>query len=906
MSRSTTAGAGSPPTDANLDRVVDPATARVLEIDALLDLLAGGAQTEMGAGRVGGLQPSTQIDEIEARLDAVEATRDWAAKNGYLSLSAASPLEPILRRLHTAGIVLHSEELLAVGRTAGVARELRRRLADAGASALGRLARATPDLSHLVGHIDGLFDPDGEVCDDASPALARARRRGGRLRSELRTRMDKLAHDDRLRDVLSESLVTERAGRYVLPVRSGRREAVEGIVHDSSSSGQTVFVEPLELVEPQNRLAEVVRDEAREVQRLLAEATAHVAAAAPGLEQAIECITELDGLQALARYSNRAEAVRPRLIVAATAASEARSDDQAVVVEVDGRVDADPDNDADSRVGLRLRGGRHPLMETADAADGLDVPSFVPLDLELSSHQRALVITGPNTGGKTVLLKSIGLLTFMAQCGVPVPAVEAWLPVVPRLYADIGDEQSISASLSTFSGHLERITSFLADCPAGSLVLLDELGTGTDPAEGAALAIAVAERFVELGALLMLSTHHDALKSFAHSHPSAVNAAMEFDAASLAPTYRVRVGRPGRSSALLVAAGLGLDAELVARARGLLSGDAVQLDRVIERLEEEAAEAEESRRRQEEDLDAQRVELESSLQRLRAADAEHKKRATELQAQLKNAIRDVAESLRERGEQKLAELGDVAPATGQRTPSVSKRTADNRRARWRSVVGTLEAEAHQSARERSGASSSSLAPGIHSELDEEEQADAVGPLARGQRVHVEPFGMRGRVLHEWTPRGRSAGETDVEIDVGGKRMLAPRQQVRPLGVATGTGAGDGGVQTRASKRRARAQRGASVARGGGTSFERRERFSVATELKLVGQTVDDALAMADKYLDDALLAELTAVRLIHGYGSFKLRDALHEWLRDRPGVSGFGSAGPRDGGAGVTIVNLGS
>ena len=431
--------------------IASPETLEALDFPTLVDVLAGQSQTPMGRQRLQALVPSADRAALEERHLLVEECRAWCVEHGAVALAPAELLDELLQRAVIAGTVLDAAELLAVLRTARVAGSVREGLGQwrEEAPRLSAIAADVPDLAPLVGQIEAVLDKEGEVRDGASAELARLRRRRRRLRSNVVDALEQLVRSEGAADALQEKLVTRRGGRYVVPVRADKRSALRGVVHDSSSSGQTLYVEPLEVLEQQNSLATVERSEEQEVQRLLAELTGHVRAATEALRAAQEAIAELDALQGLARFAELTGAVAPSFLDA----------------------------------GLRLRAARHPLMidELREQPGGGD---FVPLDLELEPGQEVVVITGPNTGGKTVALKTLGLLTLMAQSGIPVPASEARLRCCPRIHADIGDEQSIVANLSTFSAHLTRIRSFLGDSPAGSLVLLDELGTRHRPGRG--------------------------------------------------------------------------------------------------------------------------------------------------------------------------------------------------------------------------------------------------------------------------------------------------------------------------------------------------------------------------------------------------------------------------------------
>ena len=739
--------------------VATPETLRVLDFPVLIESLAGRCQTPMGRERVVALTPLDDIDELQRRHRRVDECRTLLGRDGAVGLSPAQPLQAVLQRAAVAGTVLAAEDLLAAARTAHVGGLLRRSLEGLeDLPSLAALGAAVPDLGPLVKQVATVLDDDGEVRDDASPELAALRRKKRRRRKRLLDGLEKLVRTERLDGVVQDRLVTQRGGRYVVPVRAARRSALEGVVHDSSSSGQTIYVEPLEAVEQQNALVETERAEQQEIQRLFAELTAHVRAAGEALAVAEEAIGILDFLQGVSRFAELTDAVRPVF------------------------------GDA-----VAIHGARHPLMIdgvlVADpdlAANG--VTELIPLDLEISGEVGAVVITGPNTGGKTVTLKTVALLSLMAQCGLPVPATSVSLRCFPRVHADIGDEQSIVANLSTFSSHLMRIKGFLADCPPGSLVLLDELGTGTDPAEGAALGIAVVEGLHQLGALTLVSTHHDALKAWAHGFPAAMNAAMEFDGETLQPTFRLQLGLPGRSNAFDIAERLGLEGPLVERARGLLDVDTMQLDSLL-RSVEGAAEALASDR---DGVQEQQQRLAGVQSRYEAINSELQELRERLAREGNTAVEEAIATLREAGEQLLAELSEELGETRK------ARVAQDRRARWAARVATAQRTAQRriDAAAAVAAEATKTAAGAISEvasvfaatedsglLDSlepaAEAADPLGqPLQRGDPVIVTPLNLRGRVSRDWRPEIDDAGE--VEVDVHGKRLIVARHQVRRL------------------------------------------------------------------------------------------------------------------------------
>ena len=791
---------------------------RVLDLDTVLARIAGNAQSSLGADLILELTPTADIDEADRRHEAVEQARGFAAAHGLVALGTAVSLDEDLTAVTIKGVVLEPVALRRVVSTATLCMELRRRyLAEAERwPALAALVEQAPSLRPLCEHIDRLINAEGQIRDDASPELQRIRRRAQRLRAGLRSQLEKMARDPNLGEVLQDQLVTERSGRMVVPVRSGQRDRLPGVVHDTSSSGKTIFVEPLDVLDDQNRVAELVVAERDEIQRLLSGASAHVGAARGALTEAQATVAAADALQAMASYATAERAVRPQW----------------------------------TAKGLRLQGARHPL---------LDSKSVIPLDLEVPAGVGALVITGPNTGGKTVALKTIGLLAEMAQRGLPVPATQAEMPLFPRIHADIGDEQSVSANLSTFSGHLRHIVGFLRDCPAGSLVLLDELGTGTDPAEGAAIGIALVEHFLQAEAVVVVSTHHDALKSFADRRDDVLNAAMEFDTETLAPTYHVSLGRPGRSNALEIAARYGVDDVLIKRAKELLGSDAVKLDEVIRGLESDTRAIE----REREELVRQWAQLDVERERLERLDVERIEAQLAFKQDADETVKRVVEALRKRGEGKLAEL-----ETGVQAGSGLVRA--DRRASWAATAGQLHSDARNAVRDSLCDQQRTTAP-VSMEL----QLD-LGALKFGEAVCVAPFNLSGTVLREWPLD--IGDDTAVEVGVEGKRLVVRRDQI-----------------TRDPE---------GKKRGHSRSTDCHQRPDVGWEIDLHGKRVEEAIAAVERYLDDAILVGLPEVRLIHGFGKGRLRDAIQRYLDGRPDVIGFAIADPMSGGGGVTIVRL--
>ena len=597
----------------------------------------------------------------------------------------------------------------------------------------------------------------------------------------------------------ADRFVTVRHGRYVVPVRTEARGRLRGIVHDRSQSGQTVFMEPADIVEANNDLVQVLREEEAETARILAELTDAVRDRLEDLERLIETVARLDLVFARARLAERMEATAP-------------------LVGPEGRI--------------AIRGARHPLL-LAQSWEHPDRP-VVPTDLELSPDRPVVVITGPNAGGKTIALKTLALHVLMAQSGCHIPAEDgSSLPVFTRLHAIIGDDQSVAENLSTFSAFVKQVREILAEADDHSLVLLDELGAGTDPDEGAALAQAILEALVERGARVMATTHLEPLKAFASTHPRVRNASVEFDAASLAPTFRLRYDRPGQSLALTIAARLGLAPELIARAESHRSLHATRLSELLRWLDEytrcEADRAIAIERREQETA--------ARLATAREAEATAERKAREIVARAK--------------EEASRLLGDIRRAISAEWDRLkrserSRRELDESRRRLREA--TLRAMPEPAA-----------------------PAEAAAALAPGTTVAADHLGLTGELL-------AIAGDM-ATVRAGNVTVRVPLQALRPTADRPSAG------RTRSTIRVP-------------------DKTGVATELHLLGRTTDEARDLVEQYLDDAFMAGLPTVRLVHGKGTGALRKAVRDLLAAHPLVESYRDGEPSEGGAGATVAAL--
>jgi DNA mismatch repair protein MutS2 len=652
------------------------------------------------------------------------------------------------------------------------------------------------------------IDPSGEVADNASPALASIRDRLRRHRAKLRTTLESYLRSRDTSKYLQDQVVTDRNGRYVIVVRSEHRSAIPGIVHGTSASGASLYLEPLNTVDINNDIVALEEQEAEEVRRILLELTDQFRGRPDDLHSTMEVATELDAIQARARFSQRIGGVEPTI----------SSDDA-----------------------FEFRGARHPLLVLTG--------HVVPVDILLIPPTRVMLITGPNTGGKTVALKTAGLLALMAQAGLHVPAEHgSRLPVFQSVFADIGDDQSIAASLSTFSAHITNVISMDRQMTLPVLVLLDEVGAGTDPAEGGALGIAIVDNFRTRGAHLIATTHYDALKSYASTTQSVTGAAFGFDPETFAPTYQLVYGSPGRSLAIEIAARLGMPPGVIAAARNNLTDEQKQLADHLARVDKDLRALEQARR----ELSKDRGAIAESEKKLRAREASVREREDTYRRRLDTKLDDQLRDARRRIDEVIDELKARAPRlvnTGETGAARSQA-----RAAVDQIVGRIGA-----------------APEAPAEAGAHVVHEPAGPVEQGSRVIVGGLGLEGTVVEI---RGNNA-----EVDVRGKRMRAKLKDLRAIG---GTPA-------------------ASTVK---VSVDLQPREGSLSELNVIGQTVDEAITRLEKFLDESTVSDQHTIRIIHGHGTGQLRRAIAAFLKDHPLVANYHLAPQKEGGGGATIVEL--
>ena len=764
-----------------------------LELPAVRALLAERSSFIPGRELAQHISPVLTLREAERLQDETEAARALIRAQPSAGIGGARDIRDALRRARLGG-ALDPEQLIAIADTVRAAAKLFTDIHPyPPLAALAQYARPPRALAEAIEHaISGTY----EVLDRASPRLGSLRAELRAAQARLQQRLDGLLKSADLARALQEPIVTQRGGRYVVPVRTEMRSAVKGIIHDQSASGATVFIEPLEILEANNALREAELAERAEVQRILDELSRRVEKDADELDAVVSALARIDLAMAKALFADAFECERPVL---------------------------------DDRGRLDLIAARHPLLVSQGTA-------VVPIDVSIGKDFRALVITGPNTGGKTVTLKTIGLLVLMAECGLQIPAQKgSRVPLVKRVFADIGDEQSIAQSLSTFSSHLRNVVATLADAERGDLALLDELGAGTDPDEGAALAMAVLQALLERGVLVAATTHYPELKAFALNTPDVRNASVEFDPETLRPTYRVHVGLPGASNAFAIASRLGLDRDVLDRAESHLS----ELHRSLERTLREA--------------ERQRTELASTLDEARIA-AEDARRATSGAEREAARVREDAERALRRARAEADELLLQARRALRHAEQARDKAAK------RNLVDEAREALAQAERTRE-AVPAGTAP-----------APARVPIAVGSPVLVDGVSDPG-VLLAVDDKGMA------EVAAGALRLRVPASSLREAPAPE--------LATRPTR---------ATVHGSATD--------VPLQLDLRGARAEEALAVLDRYLNDAAVAGIDRLRIVHGKGTGALRTAVREMLSSHPLVREQVPASPSEGGDGATIVRL--
>ena len=778
-----------------------------LELPAVLAMLAAEAVSEPARERARELSPSVNETEVRRRLEETSAAKTMMVVRGSPSFSGVKDVRASLARADLGG-ALNTRELLDIARVLQCARLVRGYLADdsVGKTPIDHLFSALHANRFLEEKITGSIVGEDEIADAASPELATIRRQMRAAAARAREALQKIISSPSYAKVLQEPIITQRADRYVVPVKAECKGAINGLVHDISASGATLFIEPMAAVKANNELRELAARERAEIDRILAELSADCAEHREGITEDFELLVRLDLIFAKAKLSYK--------LNCAQAAMEGE--------------------------GIVLRRARHPLLDQAKA---------VPIDVELGESFDTLVITGPNTGGKTVSIKTIGLLAAMHQCGLHIPAADgSRLPVFSHILADIGDEQSIEQSLSTFSAHMSNIVRILEECDERSLILFDELGAGTDPTEGAALAIAVIEHARRRGAVIAATTHYAELKVYATNEPGVQNASCEFDVETLQPTYRLLVGIPGKSNAFAISRRLGLGDEIIEDAKTRVSTESASFEATIEKLEQTRVLLEKDR--------------EEAEKKLREAQ-ENAKKAAFLRAELEVRLDKADTKSRREAERILADARATAEEVFRELDEMRKMADQDEDA---SRVNEARAQLRRQLNLSQEALQKELRP-------EEENKVSARPVRPGDTVRIKSMGMKATVVSK-------SNDGTLTLRAGIMNVSAKEDEVLLL-------------EDEAPK-----QKKAAV------SAPAMHSASISPEIDLRGMESIDAVMACERYLDSAVMAKLKTVTVIHGKGTGALRAAVQQMLRKNKAVKSFRLGRYGEGESGVTVVEL--
>ncbi|MDA1311936.1 MAG: Smr/MutS family protein [Acidobacteria bacterium] len=671
------------------------------------------------------------------------------------------------------------------------------------------------DFTALLAELSGKLRPNGELLDEASPQLARIRRQIEQQRSLIQSTLEDFVRHHYEEGVLQENYVTIRNGRLVVPVKSSWKRRIEGVIHASSSTGQTAFIEPIESIELNNRIVSLLEEEQIEILRILREMTARLRSERTAISEALFALADLELIFAKARFGIDFRC--------STAVFE-----------------------KEEHPCLKLKQARHPLLEDVLRRDGREI---LPFSLTLDDERRVLLVSGPNAGGKTVVLKTIGLLSLMSQAGIPVPAEQAELPWFRHVLADIGDAQSITENLSTFSAHVEQLKFMMREADDRSLVLIDELGAATDPEEGGAFGIAVVDHFAKRNSFAAVSTHLPGLKAYAANQPGVENAAVGFDEETFTPTYVLTVGVPGLSAGIEMAARLGVPDEVIARARQALGSHAEQTATFLRRLHEKVAELESARAalaQQQEDIEAENRRFQKTLEREQAA------KTVELQRHAEERIKNFEAEMRA-AIQKLDESRESRKAASELQRQLSKQR--------RQLRTSLQQDA----------------PGGQPKPEPAREIDLDEPIPVGSAVRLLALGTTGRVIRQLSGNRWEVQAGQLKLQVGRDDITELLAEAPP----------------------------ASLQLASGITFKPALKDAASlSEIKVIGKDSDDARSTVDKFLDDAVLAQVQRVRIIHGHGMYTLRNTLWLMFATHPHVERYYQAEQQEGGAGATIVEV--
>lgn len=782
-----------------------------LEYDKITALLEEQASSFRGRQLCRRLKPMTDVERIDEAQEQTAAAFTRLIKKGRISFGDAAPVEESMKRLEI-GAALGSGELLRICKllqNAGRAKAYGRHdTQEESADCLDAYFEQLEPLTTLSNEIDRCILSEEEISDDASPALKRIRRSMDSINEKVHTTLNGLVNGS-MRAYLQDPIITMRGDRYCIPVKAEYRNQVSGMIHDQSATGSTLFMEPMAVVKLNNDLKDLYAKEQEEIQVILARLSEETAGYIEEIRTDYRCLTDLDFIFARGQLAMSMNGSRP-------------------ILNKEGRI--------------HIRNGRHPL---------LDARKVVPITVTLGQDFSLLIITGPNTGGKTVSLKTVGLFTLMGQAGLHIPASDrSELAVFHQIYADIGDEQSIEQSLSTFSSHMTNIVSFLKDVDEKSLVLFDELGAGTDPTEGAALAIAILSYLHDRDIRAMATTHYSELKVFALSTPGVENACCEFDVESLRPTYHLLIGIPGKSNAFAISGKLGLPEHIIEDAKMRLSEQDISFEDLLTDLEASKRTIE----KEQDEIQAYRREME----------------------RMKAQLRQKEERLEEQREKILKEANDKANAILREAKEVADETIKNFHRFGKENISAAEMERERE-RLRKKIKDTSSAPSLKSQKPKKEHKASDFKL--GESVRVLSMNLTGTIHSLPDARG------NVTVQMG---ILSSQVHISDLEIIEEQNPFSGSRKKHT----------------GGGRIKMGKSLSVSPEINLLGRTVDEAVSELDKYLDDAILSHLNTVRVVHGKGTGALRKGIHEFLRRQKHVKSYHLAEYGEGDAGVTIVEL--
>jgi len=822
-------------------------SARVLEFDSLRDLLGGYTSSPLGSAKTESLAPSLDFPWIREQQELTGEIRDFRRVGGRFDFSGLLDITQLIEKSRIGGAVLETTDIRDVVLVVDRAAEWREIALRPPASMrtdwrrIRALSESIPDFTDFLRFFRNKIQPDGTLEDRASPELSRIRRDTEKQRrsiqESLRGYLRKLAEGG----AAQEELITIRGERFVIPVKIEQKRRVQGVVHGASSSGQTVFVEPLETIEQNNELVRLLDEELAEIHRILLAMTRQIGEQAQPILASFEVLAELELQFAKARFAEDYNCVEVQL----------SGDRQDPCGDSRPRLSA-------SEARLFLHNARHPLLERNLK---LKNAAIIPITVELEADRRQLVITGPNTGGKTVTLKTVGLLALMAQSGIPVPADRAEMPVFDAVLADIGNYQSIEQNLSTFSAHVTNIDFISRTATPQSLVLLDELGSATDPEEGAALAVAIAGYFGQIGCMTVISTHHTSLKVYGANTSGVINASVGFNEATLQPTYELKIGVPGASAGINIAQRLGLNPAIIASARARLGTQARDVGEFLDRLHASLREAEAERLR----LQSREQELEKEKAYLAVeGKKEQQAKIREMEKKLESVLRDFEYHAREQ----VNAIQDRAAAQ-KVSKDAERRVAKLRREFREQFDSTVVAHA-------SGADQG----------DPNAEPQVVKYVSQGDTVKLKSTGRSATVL-------RKLDDSHFEVSMGAMKMKIARDDIAAV------------ITSPSSARPSDSPVKAARARGISVSLSsENEGQNAPSEINVIGYNVDDATRAVEKFVDHAFLAGLPRVRVVHGSGMGILRKALRQALQQHPHVESVAEPPQNEGGGGATVVEL--